>query len=48
MGSLGLAFGKHMGSTGIAVTLLEGFRPGFGFRCAGLLALVAFISITLD
>ena len=33
--------------SGIAVTLLEGFRPGFGFRCAGLLALVAFISITL-
>ena len=38
----GLAF-----FSGIAVTLLEGFGPGFGFRCAGLLALVAFISITL-
>jgi hypothetical protein len=36
---------KH--DSGIAVTLLEGFGPGFGFRCAGLLALVAFISITL-
>jgi hypothetical protein len=38
----GLAF-----FSGIAVTLFEGFCPGFGFRCAGLLALVAFISITL-
>jgi uncharacterized membrane protein len=33
--------------SGIAVTLLEGFGPGLGFRCAGLFCLVAFISITL-
>jgi uncharacterized membrane protein len=38
----GLAF-----FSGIAVTLLEGFGPGLGFHCAGLLSLVAFISITL-
>jgi hypothetical protein len=30
----GLAF-----FSGFAVTLLEGFGPGFGLRCAGLLAL---------
>jgi uncharacterized membrane protein len=33
--------------SGIAVTLLEGFGPGLGFRCAGLFFLVVFISITL-
>jgi uncharacterized membrane protein len=33
--------------SGIAVTLLEGMRPGLVFRCAGLLALIVFISITL-
>lgn len=38
----GLAF-----FSGIAATLLEGFGPGLGFRCAGLFSLVAFISITL-
>lgn len=38
----GLAF-----FSGIAVTLLESVGLGFGFRCAGLLALVTFVSITL-
>jgi uncharacterized membrane protein len=38
----GLAF-----LSGIAATLLKGLSPGLGLRCAGLLALVAFISITL-
>jgi hypothetical protein len=38
----GLAF-----LSGIGVTFREGRGTGFGFRCAGLLALVAFISITL-
>jgi len=33
--------------SGIAATYLVGFGPGFGFRCGGLLCLVAFISITL-
>jgi uncharacterized membrane protein len=33
--------------SGIAVTLLEGFGPGLGFRCAGLFSRVAFISIPL-
>ena len=37
----GLAF-----LSGIGVTFREGRGTGFGFRCAGLLALVAFISIT--
>jgi len=32
---------------GIAVTLLFGFDHGFGFRCAGLLALLTFITVTL-
>ena len=31
----------------IAVTVAAGFDQGFGFRCAGLLALLAFITITL-
>ena len=33
--------------SGIAVTLVDGFDHGFGFRCAGLLALITFIAITL-
>jgi uncharacterized membrane protein len=33
--------------SGIAVTLLEGLRSGLVFRCAGLIALIVFISITL-
>ncbi|WP_353064090.1 hypothetical protein RBB77_23000 [Tunturibacter psychrotolerans] len=33
--------------SGIAVTLLERLRPALDFRCAGLLALFVFISITL-
>ena len=33
--------------SGIAVTLLERLRPSLDFRCAGLLALIVFISITL-
>jgi uncharacterized membrane protein len=33
--------------SGIAATILNGFDSGFGFRCAGLLALLAFIMITL-
>lgn len=33
--------------SGIAVTALAGFGPAFGLRCAGLAALLAFISITL-
>ena len=33
--------------SGIAVTLLERLRPALEFRCAGLLALIVFISITL-
>ncbi len=41
------AFSSQAFSSGIAVTLLEGFGLGLGFRCAGLFSLVAFISITL-
>jgi uncharacterized membrane protein len=33
--------------SGAAATILKGFDPGFGFRGAGLLALVTFIVITL-
>jgi uncharacterized membrane protein len=33
--------------SGAAATIVNGFDPGFGFRCAGLLALVTFIVITL-
>ena len=33
--------------SGIAVTVLGGLGSGFDFRCAGLLSLVTFISITL-
>ena len=33
--------------SGIAVTVLGGLGLGLGLRCAGLLALLAFISITL-
>lgn len=33
--------------SGIAVTVANGFDSGFGLRCAGLLALVAFILVTL-
>jgi uncharacterized membrane protein len=33
--------------SGIAVALLGGLGSGFDFRCAGLLSLVTFISITL-
>ena len=33
--------------SGVAVTLVAGFDHGFVFRCAGLLALVTFIVITL-
>ncbi len=31
----------------IATTITGGFGPGFAFRCAGLLALVGFITVTL-
>jgi hypothetical protein len=41
-GIFGLAF-----FSGMAATLLKGFRPGLGLRCAGLFSLVTFISITL-
>ena len=33
--------------SGIAATIAFGFDPGFGFRCAGLLALLIFIGVTL-
>ena len=33
--------------SGAAATILDGFDPGFGFRCAGLLAVLTFIVITL-
>ena len=33
--------------SGIIVTLVNGFDNGFGFRIAGLLALISFITITL-
>jgi uncharacterized membrane protein len=39
----GLAF-----LSGVAVTVMFGFDYGFGFRCAGLLALLTFITITLS
>ena len=31
--------------TGIAVTVLDGTAPGFGFRCAGVLAMLTWILI---
>ena len=33
--------------TGIAVTVLNGAAPGFGFRCAGLLAMLIWILIRI-
>ncbi len=33
--------------TGAAATILHGLDTGFGFRCAGLLALLTFILVTL-
>ena len=33
--------------SGAGVTILDGFDRGFGFRCAGLLALLTFIVVTL-
>ena len=33
--------------SGIAAIILNGFDNGFGLRCAGLLALVTFITVTL-
>jgi uncharacterized membrane protein len=33
--------------SGVGATVLNGFDLGFGFRCAGVLALLAFISVTL-
>jgi uncharacterized membrane protein len=33
--------------SGLVATILKGFDPAFGFRCAGLLTLVTFITITL-
>ncbi|HEX2912111.1 MAG TPA: anthrone oxygenase family protein [Chloroflexia bacterium] len=41
-----LIFGLALFS-GLAVTILNGFNSAFGFRCAGLLTLAAFILITL-
>jgi len=32
----------------VAVTLLEGLGPGFGWRCAQVLALLVFIGLTLS
>jgi hypothetical protein len=34
-------------STGIAALIADRSSPGFGFRCAGLLALLVFITVTL-
>jgi hypothetical protein len=33
--------------SGVGATVLNGLDLGFGFRCAGVLALLAFISVTL-
>lgn len=33
--------------SGVAVTITNGFDHGFGLRCAGVLALIAFITLTL-
>jgi uncharacterized membrane protein len=33
--------------SGLATTVVDGFGPGFGFRCAGLVALLAWILVTL-
>lgn len=33
--------------SGVIVTIVAGFDQGFGWRCAGLLALITFISVTL-
>ena len=41
-----IIFGLSILSGGVTA-FLAGFDPGFGFRCAGLLALIAFISVTL-
>jgi uncharacterized membrane protein len=33
--------------SGLATTVVDGFGPGFGFRCAGIVALLAWILVTL-